>query len=157
MGGKTNTHLSKELNGWFYFYSVSEFHLRSGNETQPTGNNFISLFLKGPIHLLGMAIAGAEMMRERRTGGAWAAPRAKLNRHKAGGCLFFAFSWRCRRKRSRRVPPAGQTIKPIAPGKGTGKVSICDSVVFTCARQRETSSTGLTALLSIPSNSNSWV
>ena len=66
MDRSENKQLSKELNGSFYFYSISEFHLRSGNETQPTGNNFISLFLKGPVQLLGIVTAGAEMRRESR-------------------------------------------------------------------------------------------
>lgn len=68
-------------------------------------------FWKGPVHLLGVVIVGAEMGRESRA-------------------LPFAFECLCRSKRSRRVPPAGQTIKSIAPEKGLGKVFVCRSVVL---------------------------
>lgn len=52
-------------------------------------------------------------------------PQSRGRQKDRGGLSLHSSRGR-KRKRSRRVPPAGQTIKPIASGKGN--VSICDSV-----------------------------
>lgn len=84
----------------------------------------LSLFWKGRMHLLGTVAVGSEMR-----GASRAAPPAKDR-----GSL--SLRGRSKRKRSRRVPPAGQTIEPLASGKR--KVSICGSVyLYVRARGRQ--------------------
>lgn len=152
-GGKTNARLSKECNGSFCFHSNSVF----GQSMKRCWQQFFSffyLFFFFPSFLCtswGISSVGAMLRGERREQGEPGLP------HRSRQAGTWAFERVFRRKRSRRVPPAGQTIKSIAAGKREGERFHLRYCVFTCVRQRETSSTSLTALLAIPSNGYSLV